>query len=233
LIHRQIIWAKPVLLLGRGDYHWKHELCFYGWVRGNRPPFYGPRNQTTVWEIAGVKQGERADMNHPTPKPVALWMQPIDNHTKPGEVMYEPFSGSGSQIIAAEQTGRRCYAMELSPNYVDVAVRRWQQYTGRTATLEATGEPFPTQATACTQLSRHSGVGRNPGGGDNKTSIYHAFLDVSYRKPSRRQSPQPFLTPAFAGETVPLRCVHTVAARGEGGRATNSLFACFIFGGRR
>ena len=92
-------------------------------------------------------------------------------------------------------------------------VRRWQQYTGRTATLEATGEPFPTQATACTQLSRHSGVGRNPGGGDNKTSIYHAFLDFSYRKPSRRQSPQPFLTPAFAGETVPLRCVHTVALR--------------------
>jgi DNA modification methylase len=143
LIHRQIIWAKPVLLLGRGDYHWKHELCFYGWVRGNRPPFYGPRNQTTVWEIAGVKQGERADMNHPTPKPVALWMQPIDNHTKPGEVMYEPFSGSGSQIIAAEQTGRRCYAMELSPNYVDVAVRRWQQFTGKRATLEATGAAFP------------------------------------------------------------------------------------------
>ena len=142
LIHRQIIWAKPVLLLGRGDYHWKHELCFYGWIRGNRPPFYGPRSQTTVWEIAGVKQGERKDMNHPTPKPVAIWVHPINNHTKPGEVMYEPFSGSGSQIIAAEQSNRHCYAMELSPQYVDVGVRRWQAFTGKSATLESTGQTF-------------------------------------------------------------------------------------------
>jgi DNA modification methylase len=143
LIHRQIIWAKPVLLLGRGDYHWKHELCFYGWVRGNRPPFYGSRNQTTVWEIASVSQAERKEMNHATPKPVAIWLPPIDNHTKPGEIMYEPFSGSGSQIIAAEQTGRRCYAMELSPQYVDVAVRRWQAYTGQRAVHAITGDPFP------------------------------------------------------------------------------------------
>lgn len=143
LIHRQIIWAKPVLLLGRGDYHWKHELCFYGWVRGNRPPFYGQRNQTTVWEIASVSHAERKEMNHATPKPVGIWMQPIYNHTKAGEIMYEPFSGSGSQIIAAEQTGRRCYAMELSPQYVDVAVRRWQQFTGKKATHADTGEAFP------------------------------------------------------------------------------------------
>lgn len=142
LIHRQIIWAKPVLLLGRGDYHWKHELCFYGWVRGNRPPFYGQRNQTTVWEIASVSQAERKEMNHATPKPVAIWLPPIDNHTKVGELMYEPFGGSGSQIIAAEQTGRRCYAMELSPNYVDVAVRRWQNFTGQRAIHAVTGEPF-------------------------------------------------------------------------------------------
>ena len=143
LIHRQIIWAKPVLLLGRGDYHWKHELCFYGWIRGNRPPFYGPRNQTTVWEIASITQSERKEMNHATPKPVALWIAPIENHTKAGEIMYEPFSGSGSQIIAAEQTARICYAMELSPAYVDVAVRRWQQYTGNVAVNAETGEKFP------------------------------------------------------------------------------------------
>jgi DNA modification methylase len=138
LIHRQIIWAKPSLLLGRGDYHWQHELCFYGWVRGNRPPFYGPRNQTTLWPM-----GKETSKEHPTAKPVALWLPPIQNHTKTGEVMYEPFSGSGSQIITAEQTGRRCYAMELSPQYVDVAVRRWQQFTGKRATLEATGAAFP------------------------------------------------------------------------------------------
>jgi len=138
LIHRQIIWAKPSLLLGRGDYHWQHELCFYGWVKGKRPPFYGPRNQTTLWPI-----GKETSKDHPTAKPVAIWLPPIENHTKAGELMYEPFSGSGSQIIAAEQTGRRCYAMELSPNYVDVAVRRWQQFTGKRAVLESNGEPFP------------------------------------------------------------------------------------------
>ena len=143
LIHRQIIWVKPVLVFGRGDYHWKHELCFYGWRRGNRPPFYGARSQTTVWHVDSVTQAERKEFRHASPKPVALWLSPIDNHTKAGEIMYEPFSGSGGQIIAAEQTGRRCYAMELSPQYVDVAVRRWQQFTGKTAVLESTGKPFP------------------------------------------------------------------------------------------
>jgi DNA modification methylase len=146
LIHRQIIWAKPVLLLGRGDYHWKHELCFYGWVRGNRPPFYGPRNQTTIWEIASVSHSERKKMNHATPKPVAIWSSPIENHTKPGEIMYEPFSGSGSQIVAAEMTGRRCFAMELSPAYVDVAVKRWQDYTGKKAVHAVTGVAFDEAA---------------------------------------------------------------------------------------
>ncbi len=142
LIHRQIIWQKPSLVFGRGDYHWQHELCFYGWRRGNRPPFYGQRNQTTLWAV-----GRETSKEHPTAKPVDLWKPPIENHTKPGEIMFEPFSGSGSQIIAAEQTGRRCYAMELSPNYVDVAVRRWQNFTGKRATLESTGEQFPDTAT--------------------------------------------------------------------------------------
>ncbi len=138
LIHRQIIWQKPSLVFGRGDYHWQHELCFYGWRRGNRPPFYGPRNQTTLWAV-----GRETSKDHPTAKPVDLWRPPIENHTKAGGLIYEPFSGSGSQIIAAEQTGRRCYAMELLPQYVDVAVRRWQQFTGKTATHAETGEPFP------------------------------------------------------------------------------------------
>lgn len=141
LIHRQIIWQKPSLVFGRGDYHWQHELCFYGWVRGNRPPFYGARNQTTLWPV-----GRETSKDHPTAKPVALWVPPIQNHTRAGELMYEPFSGSGSQIIAAEQTARRCYAMELSPQYVDVAVRRWQQFTGKRAVLEATGAAFPEAA---------------------------------------------------------------------------------------
>lgn len=147
ILHRQIIWVKPVLLLGRGHYHWKHEPAFMGWVKGNQPPDYGAgageRNQTTVWEVGQISQAERKEFNHSSPKPVALFELPIIKHLKAGEIAYEPFSGSGPQIIAAEKTGRRCYAMELSPQYVDVAVKRWQQFTGQTATLEATGQPFP------------------------------------------------------------------------------------------
>ena len=138
LVHRQIIWCKPSLVFGRGDYHWQHELCFYGWRQGHRPPFYGPRNQTTLWAV-----GRETIKEHPTAKPVDLWKPPIENHTKAGEIMYEPFSGSGSQIIAAEQTARRCYAMELSPQYVDLAVRRWQEYTGQRAVHAVTGKHFP------------------------------------------------------------------------------------------
>lgn len=95
--------------------------------------------KTTLWHI-----GRETSKSHPTAKPVELWVAPIENHTKPGELMYEPFSGSGSQIIAAERTGRRCNAMELSPQYVDVAVRSWQDFTGKSATLESTGAKFPS-----------------------------------------------------------------------------------------
>lgn len=115
LIHRQIIWVKPGLLLGRGDYHWRHELCFYGWRTGNRPPFYGPRNQDTIWEVG--YDSDRNDWNHASPKPIALWDRPISNHTLESEVLYEPFCGSGSQMVACENYKRRCFAMELQPDY--------------------------------------------------------------------------------------------------------------------
>lgn len=121
LIHRQIIWVKPSLLFGFGDYHWQHELCFYGWIRGNRPEFYGERNQTTIWDMRNESRGSAL---HPTQKPVELFAIPIRNHTKPGELVYEPFSGSGSQFVAAEQLGRVCYGMELEPKYVAVALER-------------------------------------------------------------------------------------------------------------
>jgi DNA modification methylase len=145
ILHRQIIWVKPVLLLGRGQYHWKHEPCFMGWVKGRQPPDYGEghgeRTQTTVWEIASVTQSERKDFNHSTPKPVGLFAIPIVKHLRAGEIAYEPFSGSGPQIIAAEQLNRTCYGMEISPQYCDVIVKRWENLTGQTATLEAGGGP--------------------------------------------------------------------------------------------
>lgn len=139
LLHRQIIWVKPSMVITRsGMYHWRHEPCFYGWRRGHPPPWYGEKNQTSVWEI-----GRDRDTIHPTQKPVALWAAPIANHTRRGERIYEPFAGSGSQLMAAEQAGRACMAIELSPHYVDAIVRRWQGATGRQAVHAVTGAAFP------------------------------------------------------------------------------------------
>lgn len=137
VLHRQIIWVKPVLLLGRGQYHWKHEPCFMGWVKGNTPPDYGEgngeRTQTTVWEVGTVSNQDRKQFDHSTPKPVALFEIPIVKHLKPGEVCYEPFAGSGPQFIAAEQLGRRCFGIEIEPKYCDVIVARWEAFTGKKA----------------------------------------------------------------------------------------------------
>lgn len=130
LIHRQIIWVKPSMVFGRGDYHWQHELCFYGWRRGYRPPFYGERNQTTIWSI-----GRENEKVHPTQKPLALFEIPMDNNTRRGDVVYEPFAGSGSQILAAEQKGRKCRAIEIEPAYVAVALERWTTMTNGTPRL--------------------------------------------------------------------------------------------------
>lgn len=132
LIHRQIIWVKPSLLFGFGDYHWRHELCFYGWVKGSRPEFYGERNQTTVWELK--HDTSNGDREHPTQKPVELFTRPIQNHCHAGQVVYEPFSGSGSQIIAAEQLSVSCRAIEIEPRYCQVAIDRWEAFTGLEAT---------------------------------------------------------------------------------------------------
>jgi len=139
LIHRQIIWVKPRMVLTRsGMYHWQHELCFYGWIRGKIPPWYGDKGQTSVWHLGESQQGRE----HPTQKPVALWKSPMENHTKAGEICYEPFSGSGSQLLCGEQLGRRVFAIELKDIYVDVAVERWQRLTNREAILESTGRTF-------------------------------------------------------------------------------------------
>jgi DNA modification methylase len=130
LLHRQIIWKKPRFIIGMGLYHWAHEPAFMGWVRGNKPPFYGERNQTSVWEIDYDGKANPTDRIHPTQKPVELFKIPIRNHTKPGEICAEPFSGSGSQIIAAEQLGRRCFACEISPTFCAVSIQRWADLTG-------------------------------------------------------------------------------------------------------
>jgi len=142
VIHRQIIWIKPHFLIGRGMFHWKHELCFMGWVEGSRPPDYAERNQTTVWEIDGVTNAERKEFDHSTPKPVKLFEIPIVKHLREGEICFDGFGGTFPQLVAAQQLGRRFFGMDLEPRYCDVGVIRWQNLTGEKATLDGTGETF-------------------------------------------------------------------------------------------
>jgi len=127
LVHQQIIWRKEHAILTYSYFMWAHEPCFFGWREGHKPR-KPPANLTTVWDISQVGQ---QDGIHPTQKPTEIFAIPIRAHTDPGDVVYEAFSGSGSQIIAAEQLGRRCYAMELEPSYVAAAIARWEKFTGR------------------------------------------------------------------------------------------------------
>ncbi len=146
-LKQQIIWRKPHFVLSRQHYHWQHEPAWYARKDG-AAKFRGSRDQSTIWDAASPKMlmnpaGEHEEkVDHPTQKPVVLYTRPIENHLGPGEVFYEPFSGSGTAIAAAEQTGRRCCAIELDPRYVDVAVLRWQKLTGKAATLEDNGSAF-------------------------------------------------------------------------------------------
>jgi DNA modification methylase len=137
-IRSQIIWAKDRFALSRGHYHWQHEPCWYA-VRGGSAQWVGDRRQTTLWPI---NARENQGFGHGTQKPVECMKRPIENNSSPGQGIYEPFCGSGTTIVAAEMTGRPCYAIELEPAYVDVAVARWQAFTGIEAVLEGTGETF-------------------------------------------------------------------------------------------
>lgn len=128
-LRSQIIWAKDSFTISRGDYHWQHESCLYavkdtGYWTGNR-------SQSTLWQIPKI----RSETGHSTQKPVECMKRPIENNSSIGQAVYEPFSGSGTTIIAAEMTGRSCYAIEIEPAYVDVAVERWQKFTGQQGTL--------------------------------------------------------------------------------------------------
>ncbi|MCU9848948.1 site-specific DNA-methyltransferase [Defluviimonas sp. WL0024] len=139
-VRSQIIWAKERLVLSRGHYHWQHEPCWYAVRAGGTGHWSGDRKQSTLWQIASRDQ-DTATV-HGTQKPVECMRRPILNNSSPGQAVYEPFSGSGTTIIAAETTGRACYALELDPAYVDVAVLRWQAFTGHAAVLDGDGRPF-------------------------------------------------------------------------------------------
>ena len=139
-VRSQIIWAKERLVLSRGDYHWQHEPCWYAVRRKGRGHWAGDRKQTTLWAIPNREQD--AATVHGTQKPVEAMRRPMLNNSSPGQAVYEPFCGSGTSIVAAETCGRVSLSMELDPAYVDVAVTRWQDFTGESAVLEADGRGF-------------------------------------------------------------------------------------------
>ena len=157
LVRQCIIWNKNSLVMGRQDYQWKHEPCLYGWKEGSAHNWYGDRDKTTVYKVPEdeikafewfkkqLKFQEKISTTivnhdrptrssiHPTMKPVELLEKQIINSSKQEDIILDIFLGSGSTLIAAQKTGRICYCMELDPKYVDVIIRRWEDYTGKKA----------------------------------------------------------------------------------------------------
>lgn len=154
LDHQSIIWVKPCPVFGSCVYHFQHEQAMLGWKKGSKPPHYANHAYSTVWVLNAegrqVQVDERSDVwavdfdgksrnvgnEHPTQKPLEIFARSMRMHTRAGDVVFEPFSGSGSQLVAAEKLARRCRAIELSPVFVDVAIRRWQNLTGERARLD-------------------------------------------------------------------------------------------------
>lgn len=157
-VKNQLIWNKPAAALGWGDYRWKHEPFFYCAVKGKKVQFYGDRKHSTVWDFqktdaqlfAWAQKMKRAEEQgkttvwsmardrvgeyvHPTQKPVELIVYALRNSSKSGDLVLGLFLGSGSTLIAAEMSERSCFGLELDPNYVDVIIKRWEDYTGKSA----------------------------------------------------------------------------------------------------
>lgn len=161
-LRSQIIWDKGQLVLSRGDYHWEHEPCWYAVRKGAKGHWAGDRKQTTIWHIPKPRKSETG---HGTQKPVECMKRPIENNSSPGQAVYEPFSGSGTTIIAGEMAGRAVHAIELNPAYVDVAITRWQNFTGAPATLAANGCTFEDVAK---QISTGAAASTDPSVGPSR-----------------------------------------------------------------
>jgi site-specific DNA-methyltransferase (adenine-specific) len=131
-IRECLIWVKNSFVLGRQDYHWRHEPCLYGWKGGASHSWYSDRKQSTVLEF----DKPNANREHPTMKPVSLFAYLIQNSTKENDLVLDTFGGSGTSLIASEQTNRTCAMMELDPHYCDVIIARWEELTGEKAVKE-------------------------------------------------------------------------------------------------
>ena len=137
-VRQCLVWKKQTMVMGRQDYHWKHEPCLYGWKDGAAHLWATDRKQTTILEFDRPQR----NAEHPTMKPVALFEYQMLNNTKGGDIVLDSFGGSGTTMIAAEKNGRYARLMELGPNYCDVIVKRWQEFTGKAAMLEDGGQTF-------------------------------------------------------------------------------------------
>lgn len=137
-VRQCLIWKKQTMVMGRQDYHWKHEPCLYGWKDGAAHLWATDRKQTTILEF------DRPFRNaeHPTMKPVELFEYQMLNNTKGSDLVLDSFAGSGTTAISCEKHGRNARLMELDPKYCDVIIKRWQDFTGQDATLESTGQTY-------------------------------------------------------------------------------------------
>jgi DNA modification methylase len=142
----QIIWRKTRFAISRSHYHWQHEPCWYCVRAGGTAKWCQARDQSTIWDIASRDQD--AQTCHGTQKPVECMARPIRNHGGRGDDVYDPFLGSGTTLIACERLGRRCFGLELSPVYCDVAAQRWEQFTGKKGTRVPAGEGPAGRTTA-------------------------------------------------------------------------------------
>lgn len=133
----QIIWAKQHFALSRGDYHWQHEPCWYAVRKGENHSWRGKRDQSTLWEISNNNAFGNSDpeetFGHGTQKPLECMQRPIENNSRPGEWIYDPFGGAGTTLVACERTGRKCATIEIDPVYCDMIIKRWQKFTGQKA----------------------------------------------------------------------------------------------------
>ena len=135
-IRSQIIWRKPMFAISRGHYHWQHEAAWYAVRKGKTAHWQGDRTQSTIWEIAnatwqGGAERDKSEGGHGTQKPVEVMERPIRNHDS--KFVYDPFVGTGTTIIAAERQLRHCLAIDIDPQWIDVCVQRWENFTGRKA----------------------------------------------------------------------------------------------------
>jgi DNA modification methylase len=137
-IRHELIWVKQQFVFGRCDYHYRHEPIIYGWKKKGKHNWYGDRKSDSVFEIDRPHKSEF----HPTTKPVELFEKFILNSSKKGDLVFESFGGSGTSVIASEKSERKCYTMELDAKYCDTITKRWQDYTGKEAILESTGEKY-------------------------------------------------------------------------------------------